>query len=84
MIWEFHKSKIGLLENEAVYAIELVFIVASSLEIILKLIADGMIFAPNGLIKDFADVLHLFIYIFSLVYVIWQPKIIPRYSAAYW
>ena len=88
MIIEFNEfnaiNGIGLFTNRALFAIELIFIIASTIEIILKLIADGMILAPDGLISDFADFLHLLIYVISLVYVIWQPRVILRYSAAYW
>ena len=84
MVVEFNTSEKGLFTHRGVYVVELIFIIASTIEIILKLIADGMILALNGLIKDVADVIHLLIYVFSLVYVLWQPKMIPKYSLAYW
>ena len=84
MIIEFNDSRIGLFDNKVVFVIELIFIGASTLEIVLKLIADGLIFTPNGLVTDFADALNILHYCFSLTYVILKTSVIPRYSAAYW
>ena len=62
--------------------IEYIFIVTTSIELVLKIIADGLFFAPNAFIRDFGNCLHVFIYIVSVIYIAWQPKLIPAGSAA--
>lgn len=39
------------------------FVALMSLELILKILADGMVFTPNAFLKDSAGILDLFIYI---------------------
>lgn len=41
------------------------FVVMMSLELGLKILADGLVFTPNALLKDSAGILDLFIYIVS-------------------
>ena len=38
------------------------FVVCMSLELTLKILADGLLFTPKALIKDMAGILDLFIY----------------------
>ena len=62
--------------------VEYIFVVTTSIELALKILADGLFLTPNAFIKDFGGALHVFIYIVSLVYVIWRPDDIPQFSAA--
>ncbi|PAA69944.1 hypothetical protein BOX15_Mlig020627g1 [Macrostomum lignano] len=48
---------------------EYIFFVAMTVEIILKVLANGFFFTPKALVRDFDGVLDLFIYLNSLVYV---------------
>jgi hypothetical protein len=41
---------------------EYLFVVFMSLELTLKILADGLLFTPKALIRDMAGVLDLFIY----------------------
>ena len=67
--------------NVTKYA-EYMFVVTTTTELALKVLADGLFLTPNAFIKDFGGALHVFIYIVSLVYIIWQPKKIEPFSAA--
>ncbi|ODN05809.1 Sodium leak channel non-selective protein [Orchesella cincta] len=58
------------------------FVTLMSLELSLKILADGMVFTPNALLKDAAGILDLFIYIVSLVFVCWLPEEVPQGSGA--
>ncbi|XP_047127519.1 sodium leak channel NALCN [Hydra vulgaris] len=73
----FHNSDCKVLS-----IIEYIFVISTSIELTLKIVADGFLFTPNAFIQDVGGVLHVFIYIFSLIYLVWQPKIIPPFSAA--
>ena len=71
-------------EYRVLSIIEYVFVISTSIELTLKIIADGLLFTPNAFIQDFGGILHVFIYIFSLTYLVWQPKEIPPFSAAHY
>ena len=53
-----------------------------SLELALKILADGLLFTPKALIRDMAGILDLFIYMVSLVFVCWMPTEVPSQSGA--
>ncbi|XP_042222016.1 sodium leak channel non-selective protein-like isoform X1 [Homarus americanus] len=61
---------------------EYAFVVFMSLELSLKILADGLLFTPKALIRDMAGVLDLFIYMVSLVFSCWMPKHVPPQSGA--
>lgn len=62
--------------------IEYIFVISSTIELALRIIADGLIFAPNAFIRNIGSVLHVFIYVVSLIYLCWKPEVIPAGSAA--
>ena len=41
---------------------EYLFVIFMSLELAMKILADGLLFTPKALIKDMAGILDLFIY----------------------
>ena len=47
---------------------EYAFVVCMSLEMSLKLMANGLLFTPKAVVRDFSGILDLFIYGVSLVY----------------
>ncbi|KAK8392277.1 hypothetical protein O3P69_017693 [Scylla paramamosain] len=59
---------------------EYAFVVFMSLELGLKILADGLLFTPKALIRDMAGVLDLFIYTVSLVFACWMPDLVPPQS----
>lgn len=60
--------------------IEYIFVVAMSLELGVRILADGLIFTPNAVIQNFGGVMDVFIYFVALAYVTWQPHPIPARS----
>ncbi|VEL35661.1 unnamed protein product [Protopolystoma xenopodis] len=54
---------------------EYVFFVAMTIELILKILADGLIFTPKAMLKDFGGFLDLFIYIISLIFVSYMMRV---------
>jgi len=68
-------------DSDALSVIEYIFVVTTSIELVLKIISDGLLLSPNAFIRDFGNILHVLIYIVSLIYIAWKPKIIPVGSA---
>ena len=62
--------------------IEYIFVVTTTIEIGLKILADGFILTPTALLKDFGGLLHFFIYIVGLVHLCWHPESIKPNSFA--
>ncbi|CAG0907692.1 unnamed protein product, partial [Cyprideis torosa] len=72
-----------MVETPSLQIMEYVYVVFTSVEIILKILADGLLFTPKALIRDVGGVLDVFVYIVSLVFLIWQPREVPVNSLAH-
>ncbi|XP_031343875.1 sodium leak channel non-selective protein-like isoform X3 [Photinus pyralis] len=71
-----------VMENASLQIAEYCFVIFMSIELALKILADGLFFTPKAYIKDVASVLDVFIYIVSLVFLCWMPKRVPPNSGA--
>jgi hypothetical protein len=49
------------------------FVSASSIDLLLKILAHGFIFAPKAFVKDLGNVFDIFVFVVSLVALIIQP-----------
>ncbi|XP_039286526.1 sodium leak channel non-selective protein isoform X2 [Nilaparvata lugens] len=58
------------------------FVIFMSLELALKILADGIFFTPKAYMKDVASILDVFIYVTSLVFLCWMPESVPPNSGA--
>ncbi|XP_064638187.1 sodium leak channel NALCN-like isoform X2 [Lineus longissimus] len=58
------------------------FVIAMSLEMSLKILANGLFFTPKAVVKDFGGVLDVFIYMVSLVFLCWMPHAVSPQSGA--
>ncbi|KAF2357306.1 Ion transport domain [Trinorchestia longiramus] len=72
-----------VMEDTKLQVGEYLFVVFMSLELTLKILADGLMFTPKALIKDMAGILDLFIYTVSLVFICWLPEEVPPQSGAH-
>ncbi|XP_032878993.1 sodium leak channel non-selective protein isoform X2 [Amblyraja radiata] len=61
---------------------EYVFVIFMSIELNLKILADGLFFTPTAVIKDFGGVMDIFIYLQSLIFLCWMPLTVPAQSGA--
>ncbi|CAK6959125.1 sodium leak channel non-selective protein isoform X1 [Scomber scombrus] len=61
---------------------EYVFVIFMSIELNLKIMADGLFFTPTAVIRDFGGVMDIFIYLVSLIFLCWMPPDIPPESGA--
>lgn len=78
-----HKRMTDPTETSLV-VMEIIFVAFMSIEMILKVLADGMFFTPKALIHDVGGILDVFIYITSLVFLCWRPEKIPQGSLAHY
>ncbi|KAG8586440.1 hypothetical protein GDO81_005373 [Engystomops pustulosus] len=59
---------------------EYVFVIFMSIELNLKIMADGLFFTPTAVIRDFGGVMDIFIYLVSLIFLCWMPYSVPAKS----
>lgn len=56
-----------VMENPSLQVAEYGFVIFMSMELALKILADGLFFTPKAYVKDVAAVLDVFIYLVSVV-----------------
>lgn len=78
----FETPSYRVMETPALQIAEYGFVIFMSLELALKILADGLFFTPKAYIKDVASVLDVFIYVVSLVFLCWMPRNVPPNSGA--
>nr|XP_019956322.1 PREDICTED: sodium leak channel non-selective protein isoform X2 [Paralichthys olivaceus] len=61
---------------------EYVFVIFMSIELNLKIMADGLFFTPTAVIRDFGGVMDIFIYLVNLIFLCWLPPDVPPESGA--
>lgn len=61
----FETPKYRVMENGSLQVAEYCFVILMSIELALKILADGLFFTPKAYIKDVAAVLDVFIYLVS-------------------
>ncbi|XP_055373903.1 sodium leak channel NALCN isoform X2 [Condylostylus longicornis] len=71
-----------VMEHPGLQIAEYAFVIFMSLELALKILADGLFFTPKAYIKDVASVLDVFIYIVSTLFLCWMPKNVGTNSTA--
>ncbi|KAK9759203.1 Ion transport protein [Popillia japonica] len=83
-----------VMEHVTLQIAEYCFVIFMSIELALKILADGLFFTPKAYIKDVAAVLDVFIYLdvaavldvfiylVSLTFLCWMPKRVPPNSSA--
>nr|CAH7755462.1 unnamed protein product [Callosobruchus chinensis] len=71
-----------VMENVSLQIAEYGFVIFMSIELALKILADGLFFTPKAYVKDVAAVLDVFIYLVSLTFLCWMPKSVPPNSGA--
>ncbi|XP_031638611.1 sodium leak channel non-selective protein [Contarinia nasturtii] len=78
----FETSHFRVMEQPILQVAEYAFVIFMSLELSLKILADGLFFTPKAYIKDVASALDVFIYIVSTTFLCWMPLKVPSNSAA--
>ncbi|XP_066250989.1 sodium leak channel NALCN isoform X4 [Euwallacea similis] len=78
----FETPHYRVMENPSLQVAEYGFVIFMSMELALKILADGLFFTPKAYVKDAAAVLDVFIYLVSLTFLCWMPKSVPPNSGA--
>ncbi|XP_030767372.1 sodium leak channel non-selective protein isoform X2 [Sitophilus oryzae] len=71
-----------VMESPSLQVAEYGFVIFMSIELALKILADGLFFTPKAYVKDVAALLDVFIYIVSLTFLCWMPRRVPPNSGA--
>ncbi|XP_004535433.1 sodium leak channel non-selective protein isoform X2 [Ceratitis capitata] len=78
----FETPSYRVMDHPTLQIAEYSFVVFMSLELALKILADGLFFTPKAYIKDVAALLDVFIYVVSTSFLCWMPQQIPTSSGA--
>ncbi|KRZ96910.1 Sodium leak channel non-selective protein [Trichinella sp. T8] len=71
-----------IMNNGYLQIAEYLFVIGMTFELLLKILANGLFFTPKAVIRDAGGVLTAFIYITSLIFLIWMPKHVQPNSGA--
>ncbi|PVD19084.1 hypothetical protein C0Q70_21643 [Pomacea canaliculata] len=72
MMFETPRNRIT--ENGVLQVAEYAFVICMTIEMTLKVLANGLFFTPKAVVNDFSGVLDLFIYGVSVVFLLALPK----------
>uniref|UniRef100_A0A668AKG1 Sodium leak channel NALCN n=1 Tax=Myripristis murdjan TaxID=586833 RepID=A0A668AKG1_9TELE len=78
----FESPFMRVMEEPTLQIGEYVFVIFMSIELNLKIMADGLFFTPTAVIRDFGGVMDIFIYLVSLIFLCWLPPNVPPESGA--
>ncbi|XP_078311873.1 sodium leak channel NALCN-like isoform X2 [Crassostrea virginica] len=78
----FETPKRRIMNTPELQIAEYAFVICMSIEMGLKVLANGFFFTPKGIGKDFGGILNLFIYAVSVIFLIWMPSEAERDSPA--
>lgn len=73
----FETPRYRIADNRDIQIAEFGFVVFMSLELALKILADGLFFTPKALFKDAAGILDIFTFSVGLTMLCWMPKQVP-------
>ncbi|CAJ0935665.1 unnamed protein product, partial [Mesorhabditis belari] len=71
-----------IFNNPYLQITEYLFVLSMTFELVVKVLANGLFFTPKAVIKDVGGVMTFFIYITSLIYLIWMPNHVEINSLA--
>ena len=71
-----------VMNNPELQVADYVFVTAMAVELSVKILAEGLIFTPNALLRDISGMLDVLIFSVNLVWVWWMPGSVEPSSAA--
>ena len=78
---ETHSYKV--IDNSILQVSDYLFVTAMAVEIMIKLLAEGLIFTPKALLRDMSGILDMSIFIVNLIWLVWMPQEIKPNSLAH-
>ncbi|XP_056005775.1 sodium leak channel NALCN-like isoform X4 [Ostrea edulis] len=76
----FETPKRRIMNTPELQIAEYAFVICMSIEMGLKVLANGFFFTPKGIVKDFGGMLNIFIYAVSVIFLFWMPEDVKRDS----
>ncbi|XP_046849024.1 sodium leak channel non-selective protein-like [Xenia sp. Carnegie-2017] len=76
----FERDNYRTFSVPALKSFEYLFVVSTTIELLIRVLADGFMFTPNAVIRNFGDVVDISIYLIGVIYVCLSPENIPRLS----
>jgi sodium leak channel non-selective protein len=70
------------MNNPELQVADYVFVTAMAVELSVKILAEGLIFTPNALLRDISGILDVLIFSVNLVWVSWMPESVEPGSLA--
>ncbi|KAH7696269.1 Voltage-gated calcium channelalpha subunit, partial [Aphelenchoides avenae] len=61
---------------------EYAFVLAMTVELSLKILANGLFFTPKAVVRDVGGIMTMFIYVTSVWYLLWMPRHVETNSLA--
>ena len=75
----FETPTYRIVDHTSLQIMEYVFVICMCFELILKTLADGLLFTPKALVKDAGGIMDLFIFAISMIFLLWMPhEVRPR------
>lgn len=71
-----------VMNTSALQVSEYVFVVSMSIELLLKTLANGLVFTPKALLSTVSGFIDAFIFATSLIFVLWMPQEVEPQSLA--
>lgn len=64
----FETPNFRVMSTPILQVAEYIFVISMSLELTMKILADGIFFTPKAYMKDVASILDVFIFVVSIIY----------------
>lgn len=78
----FETPTFRVMEHTSLQIMDYAFVIAMGSELMLKILAEGLLFTPKAVVKDVSGFLDVSIFIVSLIWVCWMPQHVPPNSMA--
>ena len=78
---ETHSYKV--IDNSILQVSDYLFVTAMAMEIMIKVLAEGLIFTPKAFLCDMSGILDASIFVVNLTWLLWMPQTIKPNSIAH-
>ena len=72
-----------VMNNPTLQVSDYLFVTAMAIELIIKLLAEGLVFTPKALLRDMSGILDMIIFSVNLTWLVWMPENITQNSVAH-
>ena len=78
----FETPHYRVMSNTELQIADYIFVTAMAIELTVKILAEGLIFTPNAVLRDVSGILDVLIFSVNLVWVAWMPMEVKPSSIA--